>query len=175
MGDRSWLKDAAVVLGASVIIALFAHLSIPLPFTPVPISTQSHVVLLLACLLGSKKGSLAVLTFIAQGAIGFPVFGGGASGIMNLAGPRGGYLLGWVVAAYAVGFIMERLSNRTPYRVFAAMGLGNLVIYLFGLPWLSRFVGWQNAFVMGMLPFLIGDMLKLVIVTRSLKGLRFFN
>lgn len=76
VGDRSWLKDAAVVLGASVIIALFAHLSIPLPFTPVPISTQSHVVLLLACLLGSKKGSLAVLTFIAQGAIGFPVFGG---------------------------------------------------------------------------------------------------
>lgn len=175
VGDRSWLKDVAVVLGASIIIALFSPLAVALPFTSVPISTQSHVILLLSCLLGSKRASLTVLTFIFQGAIGFPVFAGGATGIMNLVGPRGGYLLGYVVAAFVTGFIMERLSNRTPYKAFAAMGFGNLIIYLFGLPWLSRYVGWQNAFVLGMLPFLIGDMLKLVIATKSLKGLRFFN
>ena len=173
--DRSWLKQAAVILGASIIIALFAPISIRLPFTPVPIATQLHVILLLSCFLGSKRASMAVLTYLFQGAIGLPVFAGGKAGILVLAGPTGGYLLGYVVAAFVTGFLMERATNRTSSKAFAAMGLGNLIVYLFGMPWLSRYVGWQGAFVLGMLPFLIGDMLKLVIATRSLKGLRFFN
>ena len=173
--DRSWFKEAAVILGASVIIALFAPVSIPLPFTPVPLATQIHVILLLSCILGAKRASLAVLAFLFQGAIGLPVFAGGAAGILNLAGPRGGYLLSYVIAAFITGLIMERSSNRTPVRAFAAMGVGNLIVYMIGLPWLSRFVGWENAFLLGMAPFLIGDALKLVVATRSLKGLRFFN
>ncbi|SRR5581483_694260 len=173
--DNSWFKEIALILGASVIIALFAPVSIPLPFTPVPLATQSHVVLLFACLLGAKRVSFAVLAFLFQGAIGLPVFAGGATGILHLAGPRGGYLLGYLVAAFITGLMMERMTNRTPVKVFAAMGLGNLVIYFFGIPWLSRFVGWEKAFILGMLPFLIGDALKLVVATRSLKSLRFFN
>lgn len=173
--DRSWFKEAAVILGASVIIALFAPVSIPLPFTPVPIATQAHVILLLSCILGAKRASLAVLTFLFQGAIGLPVFAGGAAGILTFAGPRGGYLLGYLVAAFFTGLMMERSSNRTPFKAFAAMGIGNLIVYLFGLPWLSRFVGWESAFLLGMLPFIIADALKLVVATRSLKGLRFFN
>jgi biotin transport system substrate-specific component len=173
--DRSWLRDVAVILGSSIIIALFAPISIRLPFTPVPIATQAHVILLLSCLLGSKRASMAVLTYLFQGAIGLPVFAGGGAGIMVLAGPTGGYLLGYLAAAFVTGFMMERITERTPSKAFAAMGVGNLVVYLFGLPWLSRYVGWQGAFVLGMLPFLIGDMLKLVVATKSLKGLRFFN
>src|ERR1700691_2750834 len=84
--DRSWFKEAAVILGASVIIALFAPVSIPLPFTPVPLATQVHVILLLSCIMGAKRASLAVLAFLFQGAIGLPVFAGGASGILTLAG-----------------------------------------------------------------------------------------
>jgi biotin transport system substrate-specific component len=70
---------------------------------------------------------------------------------------------------------MERIANRTSSKAFAAMGVGNLVVYLFGLPWLSRFVGWENAFLLGMAPFLIGDIFKLLVATRSLKSLRFTN
>lgn len=173
--DRSWLKEGAVILGASVIIALFAPVSIPLPFTPVPLATQAHVILLLSCILGAKRASLAVLTFLFQGVIGFPVFAGGAAGILAFAGPRGGYLLGYLVAAFFTGLMMERSSNRTPFKAIAAMGLGNLIIYFFGLPWLSRFVGWENAFLLGMLPFILGDALKLVVATKSLKALRFFK
>jgi biotin transport system substrate-specific component len=173
--DRSWLKDVGVILGASVIIALFAPISIPLPFTPVPIAVQAHVILLLSCLLGSKRASMAVLTYLFQGAIGLPVFAGGAAGIMALAGPTGGYLLGYLAAAFVTGFITERMVNRTPSKAFAAMGLGNVIVYLFGLPWLSRYVGWQSAIVLGVLPFLIGDMFKLIIAARSLKGLRFYS
>jgi len=175
VADRTWLKDAAVVLGASVIIALFAPISIRLPFSPVAIATQAHVILLLSCFLGSKRAVLAVLTFLFQGAIGLPVFAGGAAGLMYLAGPSGGYLLGYLAAAFLTGFLMERGVNRTPSKAFTAMGMGNIVVYLFGLPWLSRYVGWESAMVLGLLPFVIGDIIKLFVATKSLKGLRYFN
>jgi len=172
---RSWLKEAGVIVGASIIIALFAPISIRLPFTPVPIATQAQVILLLSCLLGSRRAALAVLTYLFQGAIGLPVFAGGAAGIMVLAGPTGGYLLGYLAAAFVTGYLTERAKEHTPSKAFARMAAGNLVIYLFGIPWLARFLGWQGAIALGMLPFLIGDMIKLVVATRSLKGLRFFS
>lgn len=173
--DRSWLGEAAVILGASIIISLFASIAIPLPFTPVPIATQPHVILLLSCFLGSKRAALAVLTFLFQGAIGLPVFAGGKAGLLVLAGPTGGYLLGYVAAAFATGFLMERIVSRTPLKAFIAMSIGNLIIYFFGISWLSRYLGWHSAFVFGLLPFLIGDALKLMMAARSLKSLRFFN
>jgi biotin transport system substrate-specific component len=172
---HAWLSQVPLILGASVIIALFAPVAIPLPFTPIPLATQGHVILLLSCLLGSKRAALAVLTYLFQGAIGLPVFAGGMAGIGVLAGPKGGYLLGYLAAAFITGFIMERLKHRTLPKAFIAMAVGNLAIYLFGLPRLSLFVGWHNAFVLGMLPFLIGDALKLLIAARSLKSLRFFS
>lgn len=173
--DRSWLKEAAVILGASIIIALFAPISIPLWFTPVPLATQLPVILILSCLLGSKRAVLAVLTYILQGASGLPVFAGGKAGALILAGPTGGYLLGYVVAAYLTGLLMERASNRTPSRAFMAMGIGNLVVFLFGTSWLSQFIGWKGAFVYGMLPFIVGDMIKLFVAERVLKRLRFYQ
>ena len=173
--ERSWIKDLFVVLGASVIIALFAPISVYLPFTPVPIATQGHVILFLAALLGSKRGSLAVLTFLFQGMIGFPVFSGGLGGIARLAGPTGGFLLGYVAAAFITGYLIERMRNRTASNVFGAMGIGNAVLYVCGLPWLASFLGWKSAIVLGMLPFLLGDLLKLIAATRTLKGLRFFS
>ena len=169
--DRSWLKEAMLVLGASVIIALFSFVSIPLPFTPIPLATQGHVVLLLSAWLGSKRGTLAVLTFLFQGMMGLPVFAGGAAGVLALAGPRGGYLLGYVVAAFITGYLVEQLKNRSFSHVFAAMGIGNLAIYLFGLPWLARFIGWEGALLLGMVPFVIGDLFKLLVVTKTFKKL----
>lgn len=173
--ERSWLKETAIVLGASVIIALFAPVSIPLPFSPVPLATQMNVILLLSCFLGGKRAALAVLAFLFQGAIGLPVYAGGVGGgLLKLAGPTGGYLLGYVVAAFVTGYLFQRKENRSSMHALTAMGIGNLVVYLFGISWLSRFVGWQSAVVMGVLPFLIGDALKLVVATRLLKQKRRF-
>lgn len=172
---RAWIKEGAVILGASIIIALFAPISIPLPFSPIPIATQLQVILLLSCLLGSKRSAMAVLTYLFQGAIGFPVFAGGKAGIHILAGPRGGYLLGYVLAAFVTGWLVERIRQRSASKIFVAMAMGNLVDYFFGIPWLSRYLGWEAAFVLGMLPFLIGDLLKLIVATKCLKGLRFFT
>jgi biotin transport system substrate-specific component len=172
--DCSWFKQAAIVLGASIIIALCAPISIHLPFTPVPIGVQAQVILFISCLLGSKRAVMTVLAFLFQGAIGLPVFAGGTGGAHILAGPTGGYLLGYLIAAFITGHLMERMVRCTPSKAFAAMGLGNLVIYLFGILWLSRYTGWESVFILGVLPFLVGDLLKLIFAAKFLKGLRYF-
>jgi len=170
--ERSWAKDTVLVLGASIIIALFGPVALPLPFTPVPIAFQAHVILFLAVLLGSKRGSLATLAFLGQGAIGLPVFAGCKGGILHLAGPTGGYLFGYVLAAYVTGYLIERSKERTVKSTLFAICMGNLAIYLAGLPWLSMYVGVNKAFFLGMLPFLGGDVVKIILSLRLLRSLR---
>ncbi|MBI3236619.1 MAG: biotin transporter BioY [Chlamydiales bacterium] len=173
--ERSWIQEILIVLGASVIIALFAPLSIPLPFTPVPIALHSHVILLLAAILGSKRAPMAVIAYLSQGLLGLPVFAGGASGLLYFAGPRGGYLVGYLVASYVTALIIEKSSSRTGGSVFRALAAGNLVIYLFGCSWLAQFVGFSSALLLGALPFLAGDILKLLAAVKALKVLRLFK
>jgi biotin transport system substrate-specific component len=170
--ERSWLRQTAIVLGSSIIISLFAKIAIFLPFTPVPIATQGLVILMLAALLGSKRGTLAVLAFICQGAMGLPVFSGGNSGLLWMAGPTGGYILGYAAAAFLTGWIMETGARRTVARAFLAMAAGNLTLFVFGMAWLAKFVGISAAFTLGMLPFVLGDFLKLVLGVKILKKLR---
>lgn len=159
----SWLK----VLGGSLFVALFAKISLLLPFSPVPLVFQSHICLLMGALLGSRLGALAVLAYLIEGAFGLPVFSLGRSGIGMLLGPTGGYLLGYLAGTWICGYMIERW----PSKKFLALGLGNLAIFCCGLPQLSLFVGIEKAFYVGVLPFLIGDFLKTVIASRVLKRL----
>ena len=170
----SWVKQALTVLGASVLISLCAHISLPLPFTPVPLTAQCHMILLLAAILGSKRGALAVVAFLVQGTMGLPVFAGGKGGLLCLAGPTGGYLLGYVAAAYLTGYLVENMKQKSAIKAFFAMTAGNALIYFFGVAGLSTFIGWTPAFMLGVLPFIIGDFVKLLIATRVIKALRFF-
>ena len=155
--------DAALVVGGSLLIALSAYLKIQLPFSPVPITGQTLAVLLVGVSLGWKKGGMSVLTYLAEGVLGFPVFAGGASGLAYLLGPTGGYLLGFVVAALAVGWLAERGWDRHVGLTLLAMLIGNALIYLPGLIWLSRYVGVEQALPLGLYPFLIGDGVKLLL------------
>lgn len=158
------LYDLALVLAGSLLIALAAQVAIKLPFSPVPITGQTLAVLLVAALLGSRRGAAAVLTYIAQGALGLPVFAGGAAGLARLAGPTGGYLAGFVVAAFLVGLLAERGWDRRPATTVAAMALGNVAIYALGVLWLARFVGGlDQAVQLGVLPFIPGDVLKIAL------------
>lgn len=156
--SSSWLKDLCVVLAGSILISLAAPISIKLPFTPVPLALAPHLCLAVGLILGKNRAALAVLTYLFQGAIGLPVFALGSAGIIHLLGPSGGYLIGYVAAAYLVGFLTER--ERTPVRVLTALVLGNAAIYLLGAAQLSLFVGLKSAITLGILPFLIGDTLK---------------
>jgi len=153
--------DIALILSGALIIALSAQIAIPLPFSPVPITGQTFSVLLTGALLGSKRGSLAVITYLAEGAIGFPVFAGGKAGILNFLGPTGGYLIGFIVAAFITGLLAERGWDRRVWTTFLAMLFGNIAIYMSGLLWLFRFVGIEKLLPLGFYPFIPGDVLKL--------------
>ncbi len=164
------LRDALLIVGFSLFTALTARVAIPLPFTPVPITGQTLGVLLTAALLGSRRGALAMALYVAEGAAGLPVFAFGASGLRVVLGPTGGYLLGFVVAAWVVGLLCERGLDRRLHTSVLAMAIGNFVIYLFGASWLSGFVGFQAALVQGVLPFLVGDAVKIALAAAAMPG-----
>jgi len=166
------LYDAALVIGGSLFVALCAQVAIPLPFSPVPLTGQTLAVLLVGALLGSRRGGLALLAYLAEGLGGLPVFAGGRAGPAHLLGPTGGYLLGFVVAAYVTGLLAERGWNRRIGTTLLAMLVGNAAIYAFGLPWLARFVGGGRVWGLGFLPYLPGDLLKLVLGTILLPARR---
>ena len=173
MVDAVWMKagilrEAALVLGGSLLIGLAAQLQILLPFSPVPITAQTFAVLLIAALFGSKRGLATVITYLMYGAIGLPVFAGGTFGIMRLVGPTAGYLAGFLAAAYVVGSLSERGWDRKPWTAAASMIIGNVIIYAVGIIWLSRFVGWESVLRTGFLPFLPGDAFKIVLATALL-------
>lgn len=174
---RPWLKSALLVIGASALIALSAQVRIPLPFTPVPISMQSFMVLLLAGMLGSKKGSFAVIAYLAEGALGLPVFASGHAGWSYLTGTTGGYFIGFIVAAYVVGWLLERKRNPSTLYLISSYALGTVAILAIGAGWLSKFVGFQAALSMGVFPFLFGDLVIKVALavsgTRALKAIKF--
>ncbi len=168
---NSWKVDALLVVLFSVFVALTAQIKIELGFTPVPITGQTLGVLVTGALLGSRRGTLALALYLVEGAVGLPVFAGGASGLARIFGPTGGYLLAYPLAAGLVGLLAERGWDRTVWRAGIAMLMGNLLIYLIAVPWLSFFVGSiQLAFAKGMWPFVIGDALKLTLGALALPG-----
>ena len=157
------LYDAALILCGSLFIALSAQVAIHLPFSPVPITGQTLGVLLTGALLGSRRGSLCLLAYLAEGILGLPVFAGGAAGPARLLGPTGGYLVGFVVAAYVTGLLAEREWDRRVGTTLLAMLLGNAALYALGLLWLAAFVGIESALPLGLYPFVVGDLLKLAL------------
>jgi len=170
MIEAVWLKsgvgrEVALILGGSLLIALSAQLQFVLPFSPVPITGQTFAVLLLGALYGSKRGPATVLTYLALGVMGLPVFAGGTFGVARLVGPTAGYLVGFLAAAFVVGFLSERGWDRKPWTTAVSMIIGNGMIYVAGVLWLSRFVGWQAVLSTGVLPFLAGDALKIALAT----------
>lgn len=153
-------RDALLVVASSLATALSAQIAVPLPFTPVPLTGQTFGVLLSGALLGPRLGALALLLYLAEGGLGLPFFAGGASGPARLFGPTGGYLLSYPLAAWLVGMLAVRGWDRRPGTTLAAMLLGSVIIFALGAAQLARFVGAHNAFWMGVLPFLPGDVLK---------------
>jgi biotin transport system substrate-specific component len=130
-------RQVALVVGASLFVALCARITIPLPFTPVPLTVQNFGVLLVGMLLGSKRGFAALLLYLAEGAIGLPVFNPiGPGGLTQLMGATGGFLLAYPLVAGLTGFIMER-GQKSFARAAAAGFVGEVVLFTGGLTWLA--------------------------------------
>ena len=157
----SAVTKAALVVFGSLLLAVSAQFKIPL--YPVPVTGQTLVVLLIGMTYGPRLGGITIAAYLFEGALGLPVFAGGAAGVAVLMGPTAGYLFGFLLAAIAIGYLAERGMGRTVVSTIAAMVIGNCVIYLCGALWLANFIGFGQAIVAGVLPFLYGDALKLVV------------
>jgi biotin transport system substrate-specific component len=167
--QRSWLLDVVLVVLFSAFVALTAQAEIPL--WPVPLTLQTLGVLFTGAVLGSRRGALALLLYLTEGALGLPVFAGGASGVGYMLGPTGGYLVGFVVAAGVVGWLAQRGWDRRLVWAAVAMVIGNVIIYVCGVAWLAVFLGdlW-GALVKGMLLFVVGDLIKIAVAALTLPG-----
>lgn len=162
------LRNVLLVVAFSLLTAVLTRVEIPL--WPVPITGQTFAVLLAGAALGSRKGALSQLLYLATGVAGAPVFSGGGAGPQQFAGPTGGYLIGFVAAAFVVGLLAERGWDRSVLMTAAAMVVGNLVIYAFGLARLAGLLPLDRLFAAGLFPFLIGDAIKIVLASLLLPG-----
>ncbi|MBV9574514.1 MAG: biotin transporter BioY [Acidobacteriales bacterium] len=132
-----WVQQAAIVIGASLFVALCARVTVPLPFTPVPLTLQNFAVLLAGLTLGSRRGFAALVLYLAEGAAGMRVFtASGPGGVAQLLGATGGFLLAYPFVAAVAGWIMER-GRKTFARAAAAGLLGEIVLFAFGISWLA--------------------------------------
>lgn len=166
--DRSRLRDAVAVVGFALFTALAAQISIPLGFTPVPITGQTFAVLLAGGVLGARRGALSMGLYVALGAIGLPFYADGTGGWTAATGATAGYLVGFVVAALIVGAMADRGQDRKLATSLPAFLTGSLVIYGIGAGWLAYDLGLPltaaagdpSAVAFGVAPFLVGDVAK---------------
>jgi biotin transport system substrate-specific component len=163
------VRDAILVLGGAAFVGLLAQLSIPLSFTPVPLTLGTFAVLLTGAALGPVRGALSIGIYMLAGMAGLPWFAGQTSG---WGFPSFGYIIGFVLAGALVGWLASRGGDRTPLRTAGTMALGNLVIYAVGVPYLMGATGMDLAtgIEKGVVPFLIGDAVKIVIAAGLLPG-----
>tara|TARA_B110001452_G_scaffold108557_1_gene90063 strand:- start:1415 stop:2035 length:621 start_codon:yes stop_codon:yes gene_type:complete len=154
------IKTFSVLVG-TLLITLSSYITIPL--YPVPVTAQTLVVLLIGLSFGTRLSFLTLSLYLFQGAVGLPVFAGGAGGLAALFGPTGGYLFGFVAAGSLLGLLARRGFGKNFLTTIIAMLAGNAVIYLFGVSWLANFIGIENAVKNGVLPFLYGDVLKIFV------------
>ncbi|MCF2971007.1 biotin transporter BioY [Synechococcus sp. Nb3U1] len=165
----SRVRDALLILGGSLFVAVLAQVRIPLPFTPVPITGQTFAVLLVGAGFGARLGFLTLLLYLLEGILGLPVFTGSGSGLSHLAGPTGGYLLAFPLAAGLMGWLVQQLGvDRHAGKMAVAMLACTVLIYLIGATWLGV---WLNQNVgptslmevlqKGVFPFWVGDLIKM--------------
>lgn len=157
--DSIWVR-LIEALCLSLAAGLCAQISIRLPFTPVPITGQSLAVLSAGALLGARWGMISMLMYLAVGCFGMPWFAGGATGVAQFLGPTGGYLVGFVPAAWLVGRLAERGWDRSPLSAAAMTLLGSVVVFAFGLAGLARFFPADKLLFLGLYPFIPGDLFK---------------
>jgi biotin transport system substrate-specific component len=180
--------DAARIAAATVLLALCAHIVIPLPWTPVPITGQTFGVLLVGVLWGARRGGLALLLYLLEGAAGLPVFQPlGLVGPARFMGPTAGYLMSYPAAAFVTGWLVERGSQiaagRAVHLRVAAVSLigglisGETIIFAGGCAWLAVGLGfgWKLAVQQGALPFFPGEIVKMAVIVAAVGGSQLFR
>jgi biotin transport system substrate-specific component len=158
--DRtSFLNNFILVFVGSIVLAISSQLCIPLP---VPVTLQDATVIFIGMIYGWRLGGLTVALYLLEGAIGLPVFAEFSYGLPVLFGPTGGYLLGFLPAAAAAGWLMEHGWARNIFGAFLAAIIGSIIVFTSGIIVLSNYVGCNNAYIFGLKPFLLTNPIKLL-------------
>ena len=157
----SRVRDAVLIACGALLTAVCAQISIHVPPSPVPITGQTFAVVVSGACLGSRRGGASQLVYVIAGLI-FPIYAGGTSGWHTLWGPSGGYLVGFPIAAWAIGRLAERGRDRYLLAAFASYIVGQLIIFGFGVPWLkvSADLPWRTAVHDGFTIFIVGGLIK---------------
>jgi biotin transport system substrate-specific component len=160
-------RDIFLITSGSLLVAIFAQIAIPLPFTPVPMTGQTFAVLLVGAALGSKRGAASLGLYTLEGALGLPVFAAARSGLTSATA---GYLFGFVAAAYIIGLLAEHGLDRSWRTSLVPFFIGSIVIYLFGATWLGVYLHLDifHTLQLGVVPFLPGDVLKMAAAALAL-------
>lgn len=158
--ERAASRAGLAALAVIGTLALTLSAKVQVPFYPVPMTLQTLVVLILGAAFGARLAGATVALYLAEGLIGLPVFAGVSAGPAYMAGPTGGYLVGFLVAAAAIGALAERGWDRSGPRLLAAMALGHALIFAFGFLWLARLIGPEKAWALGMAPFFAATLVK---------------
>ena len=159
----------ASLLAALTAVGAYIHI----PIGPVPIVLSTLFAVLSGLLLGSRRGLASMGLYLLVGAIGLPVFAGGKAGLAYFLGPTGGYLFGYLLAAWVAGFISEHSRGVWILEIVAVIA-GSIAIYAAGVPWLKMVtrISWSRAWMIGVIPFLIGDAVKAVVILFLVRALR---
>ena len=167
----SWLRMAILAIAGTVLLTVSAKIQVP--FYPVPMTMQTFAVLVIGMAYGWKLGGATLLLYLAEGAAGLPVFAGTPEkgiGLAYMAGPTGGYLAGFVLAAGIAGRLGEKGWDRSIPMTLAAMVIGTVIIFVPGYVWLAVLIGSEKAWAFGVLPFLLGEVFKIALAAAVLTG-----
>lgn len=166
---ESWITNILLIAAGTALMAISARFSHQFSFSTVPVTGQTFAVLLIGALYGSRLGAATMIAYLAEGAAGLPVFAGGLGGVSVIATASGGYLFGFILGAYIVGWFAERGWDRGKWIVLPML-LANAAIYLPGLIWLhqqfaivDKDISWSTSLDYGLWPFIAGDLAKLVL------------
>ena len=163
-----WVRQISIVIGASLFVALCAKVTLPLPFTPVPLTMQNFGVLTVALLLGSRRGFAALALYLMEGAMGLPVFSPsplGLHGIAQLLGPTGGFLMAYPFVAFVAGWVYEHTSRRAVWAALSAAA-GEVVLFVGGLGWLFVFThSVATAVKWGLYWFIFAEVIKILMAS----------
>ena len=162
------MRAVLLALVGSALVAISAQIQVPM--YPVPMTMQPFAVIVIGAAFGARLGAATLLVYMAEGALGLPVFAGLKGGAAMLTGPTAGYIVGFVLASGAVGWLAERGWDRNIVTTVAAMTIGMALIYLPGVAWLASLIGTEKAIAAGMMPFLVGDAVKIALAALVLPG-----
>jgi biotin transport system substrate-specific component len=151
-------RGLALALAGSLLLAISAKVEVP--FYPVPLTLQTLVVLVIGAALGARLAAASVALYLIEGLAGLPVFAGAVAGPLYMAGPTGGYLVGFLAAAALIGFAADRKWDRTWIRLLVSLSIGHAVVFVFGFAWLAHLIGAEKAFAAGVAPFALATVVK---------------